>query len=232
MFDNLIESTHKGQKSVGQTFLSLAIHGLLIFAAVKVTAGAVEKAAKAPVDTNLVFLKPPPPPPPPVNQPPPEAVVAANPPPQGFQTVLPPDQIPDKIPPVNLNQKPFDPRDFSGKGVEGGIATGVVGGTGPVDLEHDVIQASEADEVPVLISPGPQVVPPGLSGVPGRVVAKFVVDTSGHAESSSWQVVSSTNKLFEEPARSMIMKSVFKPGKVGGQKIRVLVQQSIAFQAQ
>ncbi|HET8650755.1 MAG TPA: energy transducer TonB [Gemmatimonadales bacterium] len=232
MFDTLIESKHKGKKSVGETFLSLAIHGLLILLAVKLTAGAVEKAKDLNADTNMVFLKPPPPPPPPPEQPPPDVVVSANPPPQGFQTVLPPDQIPTEIPPVDLNQKPFDPRDFSGKGVEGGIAAGVVGGTGKVDIENTVVQATAADEVPLMVSPGPQVVPPGLQGVPGQVVAKYIVDTTGHAEPSSWQIISSTNKLFEEPARTMIMKSVFKPGKVAGRPVRVQVQQAISFRAQ
>lgn len=232
MFDTLIESKHKGKKSVGETFLSLAIHGLLILLAVKLTAGAVEKAKDLNADTNMVFLKPPPPPPPPPEQPPPDVVVSANPPPQGFQTVLPPDQIPTEIPPVDLNQKPFDPRDFSGKGVEGGIAAGVVGGTGKVDIENTVVQATAADEVPVLVSAGPKMVPPGLQGVPGRVEAEFIVDTAGHAEPSSWHIISSTNKLFEEPARAMIMKSVFKPGKVAGRAVRVQVRQAIAFQAQ
>ncbi len=94
----------------------------------------------------MVFLEPPKAPEPPPEQPPPEAVVAANPPPQGFQVVTPPADIPTEIPPVNLNEK-FDPRDFTGKGVEGGIGTGVVGGTGPV-LEGEVFLAAEVDETP------------------------------------------------------------------------------------
>ena len=46
-----------------------------------------------------------------------------------------PTDIPKDIPPIDLNEKPFDPKDFTGKGVEGGIATGVVGGVGPVTGE-------------------------------------------------------------------------------------------------
>ena len=85
----------------------------------------------------MVFLKPPPPPPPPPPEaPPPDAIVTANPPPQGFQTVIPPTDIPKEIPPVDLNQK-FNAADFSGKGVEGGVAAGVVGGTGPVDTQAE-----------------------------------------------------------------------------------------------
>ena len=46
---------------------------------------------------------------------------------------------------MNLNER-FDPKDFTGKGVEGGIATGVVGGTGPVPIEGEVFLAAEVDE--------------------------------------------------------------------------------------
>jgi hypothetical protein len=42
VFENLIESKPKAKKSVGQSILSLLVHGAVIFAAVKVTAGAAE----------------------------------------------------------------------------------------------------------------------------------------------------------------------------------------------
>ena len=132
MFENLIESKPKAKKSIGQTFVSLLVHAAVIFAAVKVTTGAAETIKDIVADTTMVFLKPPPPPPPPPDQPPPDVVVAQNPPPKGFQTVVAPTDIPKDIPPIDLNEKPFDPKDFTGKGIEGGIAAGIVGGTGPV----------------------------------------------------------------------------------------------------
>ena len=108
------------------------MHAAVIFAAVKVTTGAAEGIKKIVADTTMVFLKPPPPPPPPPDQPPPDVIVSQNPPPKGFQTVVAPTDIPKDIPPIDLDEKPFDPKDFTGKGVEGGIAAGIVGGTGPV----------------------------------------------------------------------------------------------------
>jgi len=131
VFENLIESKAKGTRTIGQTVMSVLVHGLVIFGAVKATQGVAETIKNRPVDTTMVFLKPPPPPPPPPDQPPPDVIVSANPPPKGFQTVVAPTDIPKDIPPIDLNEKPFDPKDFTGKGVEGGIATGVVGGTGP-----------------------------------------------------------------------------------------------------
>lgn len=229
MFDNLIESKARKQRTFGQTLVSLAIHGILIFAAIKATQGVAEEMADRPIDTTMVFLKPPEPVKQPEPPPPEEVVVSANPPPKGFQTVIAPTDIPKDIPPVDLNQKPFDPRDFTGKGIEGGVATGVVGGTGPVDVGA-VVTSAEADEPPQLLSAGPKRTPPGMEGVPARVEFQFIVDTLGRAEPASIKVQTSTNKIFEGPAREMIQKSVFKPGKNGGRLVRVLVKQAVSFQ--
>ncbi|HEX5386266.1 MAG TPA: TonB family protein [Gemmatimonadales bacterium] len=231
MFENLLESKAKRQRSFGQTVLSLAVHGALIFLAVKATQGVAETIKDKPVDTTMVFLKPPPPPPPPPEQPPPEQVVTVNPPPKGFQTVVPPTEIPKVIPPVDLKQKAFDPKDFTGKGIEGGIATGVAGGTGPVDVKAEVFTEAQLDDPAQPISQPLPRYPPVLqsAGVAGRVVVQYIVDTTGHAEPPSFKVVSSTNKAFEEPAKEAIMKSVFKPARFHGRPVRQLVQQAMSF---
>lgn len=229
MFDNLIESKPKKQRSFLQTMFSIAVHGLLIFGAIKATQGVAETIAEREIDTTMVFLKAPEPVKQPEPPPPQDVIVSANPPPKGFQTVIAPTDIPKDIPPVDLNQKPFDPRDFTGKGVEGGVATGVVGGTGPVDIGSVVVSAAEADEPPSLVSAGPKMTPPGMEGVPARVRFRFVVDTLGRAEPPSLQVVNSTSKVFEGPAREMVLRSVFKPGMSGGRKVRVLVEQNVTF---
>jgi TonB family protein len=67
------------------------------------------------------------------------------------------------------------------------------------------------------------------AGISGSVDVQYVVDITGHAEPSSWKVLKSTNKAFEEPAREAIMKAVFKPAKIRGQAVRQLVQQRISF---
>ncbi|MGN6391845.1 MAG: hypothetical protein ACTHM9_06325, partial [Gemmatimonadales bacterium] len=60
MFENLIESKQKGQRTIGQTVMSLLVHGAIIFGAVKATQGVAESIKNRPVDTTMVFLKPPP----------------------------------------------------------------------------------------------------------------------------------------------------------------------------
>ena len=235
MFENLIESKRKKQKSLGQSFLSVVIHAVIIFAAVKATSGAAEQLKQVLQDTTIVFLEPPKAPTPPPEQPPPEAVVAANPPPQGFQVITPPADIPTEIPPVNLNEK-FDPRDFTGKGVEGGVATGVVGGTGPVTVEGEVFLAAEVDETPQIADNAacaPKFPPVMQSaGIPGKVIVQYVVNTDGKVDPGSLKVMSSSHKAFEDPAKEALLRCPFKPGRSHGQPVRVLVQQAISFRLQ
>ncbi|HET9276110.1 MAG TPA: TonB family protein [Gemmatimonadales bacterium] len=229
MFENLIESKRAKSKSLGQQLASLVFHLVIGYAAVRATAGAAETMKAILQDTTMVFLKAPEPPPPPKPEEiPPEAIVTANPPPLGFQTVMPPTEIPKDIPPVNLNER-FNAADFSGKGVEGGIATGIAGGTGPVTGET-FLETQVDDPVSAINIPKPRY-PPVLqsAGIAGRVEVQYVVDTTGHAEPNSWKVIRSSNKAFEAPAREAIMKGVFKPARIKGQAVRQLVQQAITF---
>jgi protein TonB len=233
VFENLIESSAKRKKSVGQSFVSLLLHGLVIFAAVKATTGVAEEIRDRPIDTTLVFLKPPEATPPPPEPPPQDIVVSANPPPKGFQTVVPPDVIPKDIPPVDLNTKPFNAADFTGKGVEGGIAQGVVGGSGPVEVNAQVYISSQLDDPAVAVSQPQPRFPPVLqsAGIGGYVVVQYIVDTSGHAEPSSFKVIEKTHDAFVAPAREAIMKSVYRPAKFKGEPVRQLVNQKISFNA-
>ncbi|MEO8635421.1 MAG: TonB family protein [Gemmatimonadales bacterium] len=232
MFEQLIESNHKKKSSLSQTVISFALHAGLIFGAVKATQGVAESVRDIVVDTTMIFMKPPeaPPPPPP---PPENVVVSANPPPQGFQIITPPDNIPTEIPPVNLNER-FDPKDFTGKGVEGGIASGIIGGTGPVPtIEGEVFLAAEVEDRPEAADPTkcqPKFPPVMQSaGIDGKVVMQFVVNVDGKVEGQSLKIISSTHKAFEAPAREAILGCPFKPGKSRGQPVRVLVQQQVSF---
>jgi len=228
VFEVLVESKPKKQRTAGQFVVSMIVHGLVITGAVVATKGAAEVVANKIADTTMVFLEPPKPEAPPPDQPPPDAIVSANPPPKGFQTVVAVQDIPTEIPPINLNER-FDPKDFTGTGVQGGVAVGVVGGTGPVT--GDTYLEAQVDDPPELISAGPRRYPPVLerAGIGGSVTAEFVIDTTGHPEANEFRVINTTNPAFNEPAKEMIMKSVFRPGRVRGQAVRVRVQQRVSF---
>jgi protein TonB len=234
MFENLIESQPKKERTIGQTIASVVFHAVLIVGAIKATQGAAEIVQeKIAAEADFVLNEPPPPPPPP-EEIPPDAVITTNPPPQGFQTIMPPRDLPTEIPPVNLNEK-FDARDFSGRGVEGGVASGVIGGTGPVIT--DAIVTSESYTVEQVDDPaaaigGPAPVYPEVMksvGIEGVVRLRFVVGTNGRVEANTIQVVSSSNKAFEAAAVDGIKKIIFKPARMRGQAVRQLVEQNIRF---
>lgn len=233
MFERLPESNRKRPKNAKQNAVSLVVHAALIYGAIEATKGAAEQLDNRLKDTTMVFVEAPkatPPPPPPPQQ----MIVAANPPPQGFQTIVPPTEIPTEIPPVDLNQR-FDPKDFTGKGVEGGISTGVVGGTGAVpSVNGDVFLSQDIDDPPSPVAGyAPPRYPPAMesAGIPGRVEVQFVVDTLGHVEPNSFKVTRTTHQAFVEPARESILKMLYKPGKSRGKPVRVLVQTAVVFKS-
>lgn len=63
----------------------------------------------------------------------------------------------------------------------------------------------------------------------GEVLARYVVDTLGHADTTSFEVVSSTNKAFTRAVRAALPDMRFSPAQWNGQKVRQLVEQRFAF---
>jgi outer membrane biosynthesis protein TonB len=231
MFDNLVESNPKNRKIGGifsSSMMSLVLHGVLIYGAVVATTKVKEVIEAAKQDTLMFFVqqhaeeqKPEPPPP----------IASLTPPPKGFQTVVAITEIPTEIPPVNLNER-FDPRDYTGVGVEGGIAQGVEGGTGdvPDDLSAVFIEAV-VDEPPIRLSHPPLRYPPLLqdAGIEGSVVYEVVIGVDGHPEPETLKLIESSQGAFERPAREVILGSVYRPGRMRGQPVRVLIRQPVTF---
>ena len=236
MFDNLLVSNPKNRgfaQSVSGTLMSTVLHGVLIWGAVNATLGSAEEAEAATDTTLMVFLTEEEPEPEPEEEPPPiQQVLTLAPPPKGFQTLDAPIDIPTEIPPVDFSER-FDPRDFSGIGVEGGVYSGVVGGAGLVDFTQTFLETA-VDERPERLS-GPYPRYPEMlrqAGIEGTVLLEFVIDTSGRVEEATLKVLQSTNRAFEGPAKDVIRKSLYRPGKVRGQAVRVLVSQQIGFTIQ
>jgi protein TonB len=234
MFNNLIESKRKREANAGGTVTSIVAHIALIALAVWITAQAGVAAAKEKVqeDVNFVEVKKEPPPPEPEKPPPPPPdVVVKPPPPKGFQTLQAPINIPDKIPEVDLSKAVTNEADFSGKGVEGGVAKGVAGGKGPVDQDQPYFEFQV--EKPVLAKEdNPRPSYPSMlesARVEGQVLVQFVVDTAGHAEMSSFKVLKSSNDLFTSAVKKVLPRMTFYPAEVGGHKVRQLVQMPFGF---
>lgn len=221
MFDHLIESNNRPntKKAFGLGFVSLIGHSVLVLAAVVATLTAGEQSDDALVDTAIVFLnqdeqkKP-------EEQPP----VVEVPQLKGFQTVVAPTDIPTNIPPINLQQQ-FDPKDYTGTGVEGGIGSGIVPSSDQVFME------SVVEERPEVLS-GPSLVYPDLlrqAGVQGRVLVQAIIDTSGRAEPPSVKIIQSPNPGFDQSAKNYVLRALFRPARVHGRAVRVLVNLPIDF---
>lgn len=143
---------------------------------------------------------------------------------KGFQTVVAPTDIPTNIPPINL-QEHFDPRDYSGTGVEGGIGTGIVPSSDQVFME------SVVEERPEVLS-GPQPQYPDLlrqAGIQGRVIVQAIVDTTGRAEPPSVKIIQSPNPGFDQAAKNYVLRALFRPARVHGRAVRVLINLPIDF---
>jgi TonB family protein len=61
------------------------------------------------------------------------------------------------------------------------------------------------------------------AGVQGRVVLRFVLDTTGVPERGSVQVVAATDPGFVSSARAVVLGSVFKPGRILDRRVRTQV---------
>src|SRR6267378_4740413 len=203
----LLESKHEHKmRSPGGTIFSIVLHLTILFLAVFATARAgvrkVEKSRESKVSFVAVKKDEPPPPkkepPPPKEAPKPKAPApkvylprlpkeVAPAPPKGFKVVVPPVNVPTKLPTVDLSKAVTNENDFSGKGVAGGTADGVKGGTGKAgdtgkeagEAEHKGPYMEFQVEKPVERIGGEAPEYPSMlkdQGVEGTVTAQFVVN--------------------------------------------------------
>ncbi|HEU4628653.1 MAG TPA: TonB family protein [Gemmatimonadaceae bacterium] len=237
MFNNLIETNAKRQRSTGGTLMSVVLHVALVGLAVYATANAAVEAEK-PKEEKVEFVETPkeePPPPEPEPEPPPPPppdVAVAPPPPKGFQILQAPVEIPDVIPKIDLTKKAISEADFSGKGVAGGVAKGVVGAPPPPVVDANQTYFEFQVEKPVVsLGNAAPTYPPMLEsqGVTGQVIAQFEVTTEGRVDMDTFKVIESSHELFTAAVKSALQRMRFKPAEIGGKPVRQLVQQSFVF---
>ncbi len=230
MFENLIETKPKKPKTAKTMALSVFFHAVIIGAAVYGTLEAKE-AIEKPKAEKVQFLDvPKEEPPPPEEAPPPPEVVVAPPPPKGFQVLTAPIKIPEVLPEIDLSKKVTDEADFSGKGVQGGIAAGVVGGTGPVNADQTYFEFQV--EKQVSSTGNLRLNYPDMlrsASVEGEVLAQFEVDTTGRVVMSTFKVLKSSHDLFTTAVRQALQTARYYPAEIGGRKVRQLVQQPFNF---
>lgn len=104
-------------------------------------------------------------------------------------------------------------------------------GPAPIWWTSDTVPRSVLQEVPVLLQAPIPAYPTRMreAGIEGNVVIEVVVDTLGHAEPGSLRVVSSDHAEFAAPARASIAAAMFRPARVMGRPVRVLVRVPVGF---
>ena len=144
--------------------------------------------------------------------------------------LVPPLVISDHLPPISAD--PGTPRinstDF-GRGVAPSISLGA--GPGPTRGNTPFAVADVGRAVAPLGGPPMPAYPEVLrsSGIRGSVAAEFVVDTAGHVEPDSFDILSADNDLFSAAVRAAVLRTRFRPAEAGGRHVRQLVQESFSF---
>ena len=232
MFNQLIESKAKKEKLAGGTLFSILLHTVLIGGAVYATARAGIKDEKSKAEKiQFVEMKKEPPKPVEKEPPPPKEVIVKPPPPKGFQVLRAPVKIDIKIPEIDLSKAITNENDFSGKGVKGGVASGVVGGKGPVTTDQTYFEF-QVEKPAEMLSDSPKPKYPSVlesSGIAGEVQAQFVVNTDGRADMSEFKILKSTNELFAQAVKNVLPRMHFSPAMIGGKPVKQLVQQAFQF---
>ena len=237
MFSTLLESKPKKQRSTGSAVFSVVLHvslGLMAVYATGRASGVIEDEK----DENIEFVtvedkpKEPEPEPEKPKEPPPD-VPATPPPPKGFQVLQAPVEIPDVIPDIDLTKSITNEDDFSGRGVQGGVAKGVEGGTAPVVTDAPLFEFQVEKPALAIQSMASNPVYPNVlrnANIQGQVTAMFVVDTTGRADGASFKVLESDHELFTAAVKTALPKMRFIPAEVGGRKVKMWVQQAFQFQ--
>lgn len=136
-----------------------------------------------------------------------------------------PDPDPLTLPPLP-GVPILQPATIAIPGAGGGTPITGLGGGDP-----GFVPEALADEPPALLSAPVPAYPPLLrqAGIQGSVVVRAVVDTMGRAEPTSLHIVDSPNPGFDRVALDCVRQALFRPGRVRGRAVRVLVSVPVHF---
>ena len=98
-----------------------------------------------------------------------------------------------------------------------------------VGRRHGFYVSKDVDESPRRLSGPPVDYPPDLlrRHVQGFVRIAAIIDTTGHAEPASLEVLSTPDSGLIEPVKQMMLASQFSPGRLKRVAVRVMVQMAV-----
>jgi TonB family protein len=99
-------------------------------------------------------------------------------------------------------------------------------GEGHGSVADQVYAEATVDERAEIVSAPPLEYPPALrqAGLQGRVTVQAVIDTLGRAEPASLKVIARPNTAFDQSARAYVLHTVFRPARIKGRAVRVLIR--------
>jgi protein TonB len=207
----------------------MVAHALAIIVAVIATRGALQaKKVAVPLDTLQLLVAP--------NaaatvDPPPDNGIP-RPPAERLPTIPTPAEIPSGIPPFDLSQQRFDPRDFIGIRSDDGVA-GSPGGDARPDGVYEATAGLAGYDPAVLLTQPALKYPPQLlsAGVEGSVLVEFLIDTAGKVEPGSVRPIESSHPAFVDAARAAVLGAKFRPARLAGRPVRQITRQRVRFLA-
>ena len=101
----------------------------------------------------------------------------------------------------------------------------------PAEDPNQVFLEAVVDERPEVVSGPPMLYPPLLrqAGIQGRVLVQAIIDTNGRAEPASIRILQSADPGFDASARDYVRLAHFRPARIKGRGVRVLVNLPIDF---
>ncbi len=230
MFTVLLESRARQVRRTGGTVLSAAVHLTLIASAAAATAHG-RAAAPHSIEVVPVTFRPPPVARTSVDRT--EAVRSAV-----SSTMVAPRPVVHVAVPTTISTAL--PSIDVGRGVPsdsvvlgGGVPSGT-GARGTLDLSDggDANRELRGQDLLIrLLTSSPPRYPESLrqSGIDGHVLVRFVVDTMGHVDMASVQVVQSTHNLFTRSVREALSSLRFRPMEAQGKRVRSLAEMPFEF---
>jgi len=232
----LLESEAAPERRGGGTMTSMVVHAALVAGAVLATMRGSESGPReVPIPPEIVYRAPVP------DQRPRPTTSASGPagPATSTITVPVPTVVPTGIPTIDVRVDiPAGPTTevrlggASSGATEGGFGGASYGGYGAPDASG----TWDAHTVEVPVAPdarNPSPTYPEMlrsAGMTGRVVAEFVVDSTGRVRAGSLAIVESTHELFAASVRRAVPSFRFTPARVRGQRVAQRVRVPFEFE--
>lgn len=235
--DILIESAgaKTGAKRAMSWPVSLALHVLLIGAALGASIWFVEDVPEPPIPVAFYASSPPPPPPPPAApKAPPKAPEQPKQVPIKPVEMVQPQVIPESVPqPLAQPEAPSEGVEGGVEGgvpggVPGGVLGGVTGGTGPGGGEEPLRVGGEV-KAPILQQKVDPTYPEAArkARMEGVVILEAIITASGSVEDV--RVLKSVNPLLDASAVRAVQQWRYKPATLNGRAVRVYLTVTVTF---